>query len=132
MGNTFGDPGGPGKKSVHPHACGEHCGRSAWKSINAAVHPHACGEHCFFVFFVCFISGSSPRLWGTHFPFPKPENLKRFIPTPVGNTYSLEIIRPPRTVHPHACGEHGVRAAALAKSFGSSPRLWGTQLLLVS
>ncbi len=31
------------------------------------------------------------------------------------------------TVHPHACGEHIVSSSTRTRSFGSSPRMWGTQ-----
>ena len=31
-------------------------------------------------------------------------------------------------VHPHACGEHQLISGAKSSSFGSSPRLWGTQV----
>ncbi len=30
------------------------------------------------------------------------------------------------TVHPHACGEHIVSSSTRTRSFGSSPRMWGT------
>jgi len=29
------------------------------------VHPHGCGEHAMFLFLLAFLSGSSPRVWGT-------------------------------------------------------------------
>ena len=70
--------------------------------------------------------GSSPRLWGT-FTHEQSNNKKiRFIPTPVGNILSLALSRSGRTVHPHACGEHGDNCSPIWGKFGSSPRLWGT------
>jgi len=32
------------------------------------------------------------------------------------------------TVHPHACGEQKVPQVYRGKYYGSSPRLWGTEL----
>ncbi len=34
------------------------------------------------------------------------------------------------TVHPHACGEHIVSSSTRTRSFGSSPRMWGTRPLV--
>ena len=39
---------------------------------------------------------------------------------------------PPRTVHPHACGERSSDGSPRPDSSGSSPRLWGTSLLALS
>ncbi len=33
------------------------------------VHPHACGEHRSLAPGLCQVSGSSPRMWGTHLPY---------------------------------------------------------------
>ena len=91
------------------------------------VHPHACGEHPERFRYLMQALGSSPRMWGTPTIWMSCENLRRFIPTHVGNT---SICRKPnflQTVHPHACGEHGVDAAREDIDDGSSPRMWGTQ-----
>ena len=96
------------------------------KSLRRTVHPHACGEHSD-VLCLCLIScGSSPRMWGTcpgnlsHFLIP------RFIPTHVGNILKLQPFTRPFTVHPHACGEHVSHMQHSHDFFGSSPRMWGT------
>jgi len=70
------------------------------------VHPHACGEHYHFIGFTAGPVGSSPRLWGTLWWRFEGIKLRRFIPTPVGNTPGQipEVL--PGAVHPHACGEH--------------------------
>ncbi len=52
----------------------------------------------------------------------------RFIPTGVGNTPRVTNLQVARTVHPHGCGEHNARAISDMIDFGSSPRVWGTQL----
>ncbi len=105
MGNTFGDPGGPGKKSVHPHACGEHVVK---------------------IFLGRLKYGSSPRLWGTHTRKRVSRRRWRFIPTPVGNTDRSGAAADAGPVHPHACGEHKEAQKEAYKQTGSSPRLWGT------
>ena len=71
--------------------------------------------------------GSPPRLWGTHRPNRRARRFNRFTPTPVGNTGPAVITTGGKSVHPHACGEHAVTAAPLARSSGSPPRLWGTR-----
>ncbi|CAB1083948.1 hypothetical protein D1AOALGA4SA_11482 [Olavius algarvensis Delta 1 endosymbiont] len=70
------------------------------------VHPHACGEHCPECDAIMATRGSSPRLWGTHLVHGKIAIIKRFIPTPVGNTTVTGPRQPVNSVHPHACGEH--------------------------
>ena len=94
--------------------------------IGMAVHPHARGEH------PCMRSyrqpgvGSSPRPWGTPAPGGLGCRNHRFIPTPVGNTYTHQSMTAQATVHPHARGEHNRPALRLRRSTGSSPRPWGT------
>ena len=51
--------------AVHPHACGE-LELSVWHGKSGAVHPHACGELVGRKFLRPRMSGSSPRMWGTH------------------------------------------------------------------
>jgi len=90
------------------------------------VHPHACGEHPFGVLMCLIGTGSSPRLWGTLHPHFLKGASARFIPTPVGNTRHGQTITLPRSVHPHACGEHSELGLESYWVYGSSPRLWGT------
>ena len=52
----------------------------------SSVHPHACGEHAIPKVDALRTGGSSPRLWGTQDLHHAVAFLKRFIPTPVGNT----------------------------------------------
>ena len=95
----------------------------------AAVHPHACGEHVPLVMPLGIHNGSSPRLWGTHYPAALALPFARFIPTPVGNTFSQDIRGVTIAVHPHACGEHNPSHRLSGSAGGSSPRLWGTHSL---
>ena len=107
MGNTSNRPPAARTVPVHPHACGEHRRR------NDRAHHHR---------------GSSPRLWGTHFTVLKNVSEYRFIPTPVGNTATVSCCVIWKSVHPHACGEHGSVKPFSRFNSGSSPRLWGTPL----
>ena len=92
-----------------------------------AVHPHARGEHKLTDLTDQELFGSSPRTWGTLRAVRYTADLRRFIPTHVGNTHVLLAAHPARPVHPHARGEHSVLACLLWEKGGSSPRTWGTQ-----
>ena len=94
------------EKAVHPHACGEHGNRPAWKVS---------------------IRGSSPRMWGTRRNACCSRCQTRFIPTHVGNTDSSLAATRVNPVHPHACGEHSLNRCHICPKPGSSPRMWGTQ-----
>ena len=93
------------------------------------VHPHACGEHILMLVYSIRLAGSSPRLWGTLGETYYDYYVCRFIPTPVGNTATVCGLRSPRSVHPHACGEHGRIEFLQCFKGGSSPRLWGTRYI---
>ncbi len=107
VGNTVPRKSPSGWRTVHPHACGEHRRHPAW-------HRH---RH-----------GSSPRMWGTLRIDLLRIELRRFIPTHVGNTSRRSPGSTRSTVHPHACGEHQRAAVARRGVAGSSPRMWGTHL----
>ncbi len=94
----------------------------------AAVHPHACGEHAPPPVLRKSPTGSSPRMWGTLGTSVFSIMCRRFIPTHVGNTRTRITTANPRTVHPHACGEHISASVTTAAVSGSSPRMWGTHL----
>ena len=51
----------------------------------------------------------------------------RFIPTGVGNAWSLACNSARTTVHPHGCGERFSVQHRFCINSGSSPRVWGTQ-----
>ena len=90
--------------------CGEHYRASDSRSLGLTVHPHVCGEHMSIVIGHLTLSGSSPRVWGTHL-----------------HTIQLPYRWSP--VHPHVCGEHGFIIRCIRKVIGSSPRVWGTHKL---
>ena len=77
------------------------------------------------------LASSSPRMWGTLLLLTTLLHRSRFIPTHVGNTYYCRHTAHNRPVHPHACGEHGVEDSTDMRDYGSSPRMWGTLLVLV-
>ena len=75
--------------------------------------------------------GSSPRVWGTHYRHRPLIHPKRFIPTGVGNTIKSGGVALLPAVHPHGCGEHAGDLIAQKRLIGSSPRVWGTQVLFL-
>ena len=125
VGNTPDRLGMPHKKTVHPHACGEHsCGLCPspvsggssprlWGTQRdcirvrscSPVHPHACGEH--------------GLLCSMNFV------IQRFIPTPVGNTALHRSCACRSSVHPHACGEHNNAILSIPRGFSVHPHACG-------
>ena len=105
-GNAYGCSLSPVTRSVHPRACGE-------RFRHAAHHP--------------LLSGSSPRMRGTHdfLTIHRPDN--RFIPAHAGNASCLCLHEALCAVHPRACGEREWAAAARQSTSGSSPRMRGTR-----
>ena len=94
-------------------------------SPEGSVHPHACGEYLSprATWWCC--AGSSPRVWGILRLAVRKLDVKRFIPTRVGNTDSQAQTGTVGTVHPQACGEYyGGRGGGKSRA-GSSPRVWG-------
>ena len=74
-------------------------------------------------------TGSSPRLWGTAWRAVSEWARRRFIPTPVGNGAARPSTGSWSAVHPHACGERDPIWWRRQLRRGSSPRLWGTDLV---
>ena len=102
-----------------------------WKSsLVLPVHPHVRGEH-YYVRCGCeVIRGSSPRAWGTSYIPPLQYTDFRFIPTCVGNIKPQRIFNRSYSVHPHVRGEHVFLLSRIWCSLGSSPRAWGTSLVI--
>ena len=80
---------------------------------NDPVHPHACGEHLPSAQLPEQPAGSSPRVWGTLPGASAKNSIGRFIPTRVGNTRLKQESGLFYSVHPHACGEHGLFARSV-------------------
>ena len=141
--------------SVHPRACGE----QFWypeREGTRPVHPRACGEQS-----RCRLSprvrtssartfgvtGSSPRVRGTHRPVWKrrfiparagtayhcPVSGSRFIPARAGNRYAASRHRATFTLvigsSPRVRGTAAIGASAIRSRLGSSPRVRGTVFL---
>ena len=150
VGNTASRQPGPSGPTVHPRVCGEHFLRSRMilsqprfipayvgntmvcrlPPIMAAVHPRVCGEHQTLAAVTLPATGSSPRMWGTPGRHRPRYSARRFIPAYVGNTSKPFGTGPGRTVHPRVCGEHIYYNSTDAYICGSSPRMWGTLLVL--
>ena len=73
-----------------------------------------------------YISGSSPRVWGTRYLGSLCLCLCRFIPTGVGNAITAYVTIGCVAVHPHGCGERICAGVNPLSTAGSSPRVWGT------
>ena len=70
-------------------------------------------------------------MWGTLYPQVWKAKYDRFIPTYVGNMGRYGDVSARYAVHPHVCGEHQVLLFRLVMFIGSSPRMWGTFLIVV-
>ena len=106
-----------------------HVGNTRWPlpcRPRRTVHPHACGEHVREYNGDQYQSGSSPRMWGTLAKAAPVLGSVRFIPTHVGNTLTGFMRPSGSAVHPHACGEHSIQQWVSPSYDGSSPRMWGT------
>ena len=94
------------------------------------VHPHAYGERASTPRYAKSPDGSSPRIWGTVDVAEDAAGGIRFIPTHMGNGVFRLFCRFSITVHPHAYGERFDNLHSLVHAFGSSPRIWGTVVLV--
>ena len=101
-------------------------GQPAARPLPQPVHPRACGEHTNKYNGMRVISGSSPRMRGTHRPRRLRSDANRFIPAHAGNTWLRRAGRSWQPVHPRACGEHWYRRPCSMAHAGSSPRMRGT------
>jgi len=100
------------------------------RRLPGSVHPHVHGELRSEPRSLSILLGSSPRAWGTRTFSYLRECLYRFIPTCMGNS-PISIPRKNRqTVHPHVHGELYLEVLDRAARIGSSPRAWGTQVML--
>ena len=122
-----------GQKSPRfiPTAVGN-AGTHLRSAICRTVHPHGCGERIGSKIVLPSIIGSSPRLWGTPPERRQCRHWQRFIPTAVGNAACARYPALYKAVHPHGCGERRLFGWPISNMIGSSPRLWGTLLLVLS
>ena len=92
-------------------------------------HPHACGENKYSGTGPMSITGTSPRVWGEPVRVDDRADVVRDIPTRVGRTWPRGWPPSRETGHPHACGENGQTSSQFYAVNGTSPRVWGEQLL---
>ena len=77
------------------------------------------------------MSGSSPRMRGTRHNRRQGLHQPGIIPAYAGNTRLRRVARVWRRDHPRVCGEHQTAWSAGCRGWGSSPRMRGTQGLVV-
>ena len=76
--------------------------------------------------------GSSPRVWGQVYNAFSIRSYFRIIPTRVGTRLQWRSARITPTDHPHACGDKRKRTMNARDKLGSSPRVWGQVVFLLS
>ena len=95
-------------------------------------HPHACGDKSIYASAVNAEWGSSPRVWGQADFKNRATSALRIIPTRVGTRrYRLTVFFIP-TDHPHACGDKTQKMIEKKYCEGSSPRVWGQDVIIFS
>ncbi len=113
---------------VDPRFIPTHVGNTTVTGLSnhtKTVHPHTCGEYCIEHQPRNPYPGSSPHMWGILFQQFQSLAIRRFIPTHVGNTLSLQDGLRLIPVHPHTCGEYQCVHRYDTTIVGSSPHMWG-------
>ena len=95
-------------------------------------HPHACGDKKTSLAIYCLSSGSSPRVWGQEKVIYIISYSYRIIPTRVGTRCPCHFKAISYQDHPHACGDKGDFVILRRKPLGSSPRVWGQAIKLLT
>ena len=146
-GNTRESPIQSRHGPVHPRACGEHDEVQDLHALRTGSSPRVRGTHshrtspagdCRFIPARAGNTlragrddingfGSSPRVRGTPHQERAQRSPHRFIPARAGNTVVVGERHKRRPVHPRACGEHPEGVDIDLWSYGSSPRVRGTQ-----
>ena len=93
-------------------------------------HPRVCGEHRLIELFTKALTGSSPRVRGTHNIMAGKKTTTGIIPACAGNTVSKLSYGLAARDHPRVCGEHKVHERLRRCTPGSSPRVRGTRQVL--
>ena len=89
-------------------------------------HPRVCGEHHAVIIFNFGVSGSSPRMRGTHPREFVAQVGEGIIPAYAGNTVNHGLAPSRHKDHPRVCGEHSAPQKSHTCKKGSSPRMRGT------
>ena len=93
-------------------------------------HPRGCGAHALKNWMAFVISGSSPRVRGSHCGTSLPEVLLGIIPAGAGLTSRQMTQRNGSWDHPRGCGAHSIFLIPYKSIMGSSPRVRGSLLTL--
>ena len=93
-------------------------------------HPRVCGEHAVREDEIAFRRGSSPRMRGTPVASVTIRSMAGIIPAYAGNTHVWPTRPASDRDHPRVCGEHSALCISSSISWGSSPRMRGTQCLM--
>ena len=104
VGNSIASSTYSGTRTVHPHVCGELFGATSEHELLSGSSPRVWGTHKDDRADEGEI-GSSPRVWGTRPNDARFRCSDRFIPTCVGNSDIYPAARRQFPVHPHVCGE---------------------------
>ena len=107
-------------------ACAGNARDAGLRWCECSVHPRVCGERCTATAGVAVVSGSSPRVRGTHIADPLGLLPSRFIPACAGNALIQSAESAPSSVHPRVCGERLGFQRLCVSLCGSSPRVRGT------
>ncbi len=92
-------------------------------------HPHAYGDKIIEAHAETVDTGSSPRVWGQVDFVLNGQYFRRIIPTRMGTRKkSLEDAGKDRD-HPHAYGDKHLVEGVMLHDQGSSPRVWGQEML---
>ena len=94
-------------------------------------HPHACGDKTFPVNSLITLLGSSPRVWGQERYYLYTHFNVRIIPTRVGTSRLNNSLGSSIEDHPHACGDKSASGVSVDTCEGSSPRVWGQELIFL-
>ena len=95
-------------------------------------HPRICGEHGEIDVCMAGNMGSSPHMRGTRQERVERRGRLGIIPAYAGNTFIVGLVRFMAWDHPRVCGEHATSILAARFEWGSSPRMRGTQAVIVS
>ncbi len=95
-------------------------------------HPHAYGDKTVSVCASVRLSGSSPRVWGQDPTKSGSATITGIIPTRMGTSDLISPIPTRKGDHPHAYGDKTTLSPSFAITLGSSPRVWGQAIKLLT
>ena len=99
------------------------------ENITEKDHPHACGDKRLIMLNGSMARGSSPCVWGQVDTGIKILDTLRIIPMRVGTSCTKSDINKVSKDHPHACGDKEQGKRKRKPRIGSSPCVWGQELM---